>query len=135
MVFDSGFDFTPYVIKGMEWLDRVKPGWEDSVDLRRLQVEVPVNCVLGQVFAEEFTQVIQAADLIPTARDSAFHWIATYGYGGSHVDPSECGFDLPEDVEEYAYDMDEEYVTEDYFAELTDTWKFFLNKRKEQANA
>jgi hypothetical protein len=38
---------------GAAWLDRVKPGWIDHIDLPHLAMADPCLCVLGQVFDEE----------------------------------------------------------------------------------
>lgn len=38
---------------GAAWLDRVKPGWPQLIDLQRLDMSMPTSCVLGQVFEEE----------------------------------------------------------------------------------
>lgn len=37
---------------GVEWLDKVRPDWFDSIDLDRLDISCIDNCVLGQVFGE-----------------------------------------------------------------------------------
>lgn len=41
------------VREGAEWLDQVRPGWQDSVDTDRLDIGSGEWCVIGQVFADE----------------------------------------------------------------------------------
>ena len=41
------------VARGARWLDGVRPGWRDALELRRLHIRSATNCVLGQVFADE----------------------------------------------------------------------------------
>ena len=42
------------VARGAAWLDENKPGWRESVDPKRLNIESPDICVIGQVFREEY---------------------------------------------------------------------------------
>lgn len=39
--------------RGAAWLDEVKPGWEEHIDLERLSIVSSSRCVAGQVFTEE----------------------------------------------------------------------------------
>ena len=41
------------VARGTQWLDHVRPGWRDALELRRLDLSHGGHCVLGQVFSEE----------------------------------------------------------------------------------
>jgi hypothetical protein len=41
------------VVRGTRWLDHVRPGWRDSLELATLDLSNGGQCVLGQVFAEE----------------------------------------------------------------------------------
>lgn len=38
------------VQRGVELLDRVRPGWERSIDLGSLDIAICTRCVLGQLF-------------------------------------------------------------------------------------
>lgn len=38
------------VAKGVEWLDANRPLWIREIDLYRLEMSSPCNCVLGQTF-------------------------------------------------------------------------------------
>lgn len=42
------FDFTNVVRAGMDLLDKVNPGWQDTLDLSTLDLESDQMCVLGQ---------------------------------------------------------------------------------------
>ena len=41
------------VVRGTRWLDHVRPGWRDSLELGTLDLSNGGQCVLGQVFSEE----------------------------------------------------------------------------------
>jgi hypothetical protein len=41
------------VVRGTQWLDHVRPGWRDSLELGTLDLSNGGQCVLGQVFSEE----------------------------------------------------------------------------------
>ena len=43
-------DFRPRIARGMEWLDATRPGWENRINLDRLDVGCPCKCILGQEF-------------------------------------------------------------------------------------
>ncbi|MFI7072076.1 hypothetical protein [Micromonospora sediminicola] len=43
---------TERVELGMAWLDARLPGWDELVDLDRLNVENPCDCLLGQTYGE-----------------------------------------------------------------------------------
>lgn len=47
-------DFSQEIRRGCELLDERFPGWVDRVDLGVFRIVDGVNCVLGQVFVEEF---------------------------------------------------------------------------------
>lgn len=38
------------VSNGMQWLDAVRPGWFDRIDLQRFDMTSTTDCVYGQVF-------------------------------------------------------------------------------------
>lgn len=48
---------------GMEFLDEKKPGWESRIDIERLNLANPMQCVLGQLYGE-YTVGIVELDLI-----------------------------------------------------------------------
>jgi len=70
------------VARGADWLDGNSPGWQERIDLGRLDLANACLCVLGQVFAE-------AAEADEYAGDS-YYW-AQDELG---VDPLFLGFDL-----------------------------------------
>lgn len=41
------------VKKGAAWLDEVRPGWIDAIDVAQLDISSGACCILGQVFADE----------------------------------------------------------------------------------
>lgn len=43
-------DFRPNVERGMAWLDANRPGWERRINLARLDLNSPCNCLLGQEY-------------------------------------------------------------------------------------
>lgn len=55
------------VARGARWLDGVRPGWRDALELGRLDIRSATNCVLGQVFAHE-----AAADPVSSASGFAY---------------------------------------------------------------
>jgi hypothetical protein len=89
------------VARGARWLDGVRPGWRDALELRRLDIHSNVNCVLGQVFAEEAAAhpfrypsgfSYAAMEVIPTAGSDVAEadWCLAHGFtdwplvGSSH---------------------------------------------------
>jgi len=46
----GGSDVAARVARGAALLDKKQPGWDRDVDPNFLQIESPVNCVLGQTF-------------------------------------------------------------------------------------
>lgn len=55
---DYSADPTPAyrVNRGAQWLDSVKPGWWELIDIDSLNLWSTSDCVLGQVFASEADQ-------------------------------------------------------------------------------
>jgi hypothetical protein len=42
------------VAKGIQWLDKKGPAnWRELVDVAKLNIDDPVDCILGQVFADK----------------------------------------------------------------------------------
>lgn len=79
------------VLKGVEWLDSIRPNWRELVNVNTLQMSSAHFCVLGQVFEAE------SDDQRPGFR----HAVGTYGTYRTcdacdlnmlHAD-SECGYD------------------------------------------
>lgn len=40
------------VYKGMQWLDKDRPGWEKKINLRTLNLKDQRTCVLGQLYGQ-----------------------------------------------------------------------------------
>lgn len=75
----------PNVERGARWLDEVKPGWVDLIDLDTLNLEDPCFCICGQAFfAEASAHSIDSYDGFAVAerllRDAGSH-AADYGFG------------------------------------------------------
>ena len=80
------------VARGARWLDGVRPGWRDALELRRLNLRHAHNCVLGQVFAYEaaahpcaYTSGFSYAvmEIIPAATSDVadgFCWFTAHGF-------------------------------------------------------
>ena len=51
------------VARGTWWLDQVRPGWRDALELGRLDLAHGGHCVLGQVFSEEAAAYAAQADV------------------------------------------------------------------------
>lgn len=81
------------VQKGIEFLNEARPGWIDEIDLDRLYLGSPCNCILGQLF-ERYTYGLDQCKL------------AIY-------DGDNLGFDVP---------IEEEQTTIDYDS-LTKAWR------------
>jgi hypothetical protein len=62
------------VAYGVRFLDSVEPGWEDKVDLVKLNMAAGDRCVLGQVFGDYYDAAIKWFGSVdaPTARDYGF---------------------------------------------------------------
>jgi hypothetical protein len=74
------------VARGVRWLDGVRPGWRDALELSRLSLASGHDCVLGQVFAEEAAASrslrpcgysYAKRELVP---DAAPDWAAIHGF-------------------------------------------------------
>ena len=45
--------YRPHVERGAALLDERRPRWWERIDIGRLDIRSPENCILGQVFEEE----------------------------------------------------------------------------------
>lgn len=45
------------VDQGVEWLDATRPGWEKRIIFPEFDISSSCNCVIGQVFADEASQL------------------------------------------------------------------------------
>lgn len=66
------------VQRGAQWLDEVRPGWRDEINLKIFDISDCEVCVLGQVFA---TQAEAANDGIEDGFDYGC-WLATGSRSG-----------------------------------------------------
>lgn len=75
--------FTPWPYdardRGIELLDKQRPGWRDQVDPQRLAMGSDLTCVLGQVFGD-FCEGLKALGLDPMTRDDAYYGFVTPRY-------------------------------------------------------
>ncbi len=82
------------VVRGTRWLDHVRPGWRDSLELGTLDLSNGGQCVLGQVFSEEaaayagrkvcgysyvLTNVLTCSDWLDCP-----DWPSAHGFEGDH---------------------------------------------------
>lgn len=65
------------VAKGAAWLDEVRPGWRDAINLDTLDICDGHHCVCGQVFAADALSALGKQDYRP----SGFYYIAS-GFAG-----------------------------------------------------
>jgi len=98
-------DITSRVAQGAALLDRTVPGWEDRIDLTRLDQAKWTSCTLGQLGAApgSFENTLVALGLIPTST------LCDYGF--------------------YAYGRVQERANEEYAA-LTDAWRDLIQQRR-----
>ena len=59
------------VQRGAAWLDRVRPGWEDDIDLTSLEMSECARCIVGQIWG--------LADRANTPTP-AYHYDEDYGF-------------------------------------------------------
>lgn len=65
------------VARGTAWLDENRPGWIDEIDLDRLLMSSPCNCVLGQLYGNYF-EVIWGDPVAPRPPDGRSHGFNAY---------------------------------------------------------
>lgn len=107
--------FNRQVVKGAAILDKLIPNWEDMIDLDRLNLVKPQDCVCGQLkykLGREHKLYHNLSDL-------------SFGY--------DSGFNVPS---RYYFDKDGK-PNEGYnvYAILTNTWKKFILKRRAEKSA
>lgn len=51
------FDFTAEIAAGVAWLDDQRPGWRGEVNAERLDMRMPNDCVLGQLYSNYWQAV------------------------------------------------------------------------------
>ena len=63
--------------RGARFLDEVAPGWENRIDLETLSLNDGMQCVCGQVFAEEAkSETTDEGD--PEATETGYSWAADH---------------------------------------------------------
>lgn len=123
------FDFLPYVLAGVEYLDNNKKGWENLISLQWLNVGSPARCVLGQVFEEEYLESAER-EYNDNVGDG-FSWALEFGVNGNFPKPMEQGFDMPDfyEMEVAIEGEDEDNFNEEVYEYLTNTWKTVIKAR------
>lgn len=53
----NDFDFAPEIADGVAWLDDQRPGWRDEVDTERLDMRLPHDCIVGQLYGNYWQAV------------------------------------------------------------------------------
>lgn len=75
--------------KGIEFLDKVKPGWRDEINLPTLNMASHFNCVLGQVYGTLYDGVCDSK-LVPDQeqvfilKTSNWKIVCDHGFGIQH---------------------------------------------------
>jgi hypothetical protein len=64
---------------GTQFLDAVRPGWANQIDLDSLDLENPRACVLGQVFAERAAEYDNVSPFV-IGGWAAHDWLVEQGY-------------------------------------------------------
>lgn len=81
-------DFRKRIERGAAWLDRVKPGWRDLIDLDTLNLADAESCVLGQVFADEADDLTTdgfdyVAEYMSPPPEIETNWFSKHGFDQS----------------------------------------------------
>lgn len=63
--------------RGARWLDRNRPGWADSIDIRSLDLEYHTQCVLGQCFGDYYDAL---NEFRPGDIDRDEQWARSHGF-------------------------------------------------------
>lgn len=50
------------VLRGVKWLDKNNPGWENKINLEGLRLSSTSSCVLGQLYNQFFKKIIYDAE-------------------------------------------------------------------------
>lgn len=94
------------VAAGAAWLDQNRPGWDDRIDLTRLILSSPCQCILGQLDGD-YDQVPEIAS--------------------GEIDPLALGFNA--DPRSAGTGRWSERVVDDFLA-LESEWKRVINVRR-----
>ena len=108
------------VTAGAFALDAAKPGWENQIDLDRLDVSSPVNCVLGQLYGE-YTNAPKSLRMGETELGFYANSVTKVD-GMSLADYFDCMTSLSKEVHA-------EYEA------LTSAWKDLVTSRREETTA
>lgn len=98
------------VARGVEWLDVNRPGWVDAIDLERLLLSSPCDCVLGQIDGNYFTVIWSDDPNRPDGKACGFNARDAYDCGGDDAQQAECH-------------------------ELEDEWRRVITSRREATDA
>ncbi|HZE34072.1 MAG TPA: hypothetical protein VE198_21895 [Actinoallomurus sp.] len=97
------------VARGAALLDEKLPGWDQRIDLGRLNLQSECNCILGQEFADRSTSPYMAA---------------VFELGLGNWSASEHGFDLLGEEESRITERESTY------AALTAEWRTVILARR-----
>lgn len=147
-------DFTIRVRAGMDLLDKINPGWQDTLNLDALDLEDDTMCVLGQswshyattrglaekVESSEFRHYVEA--LAPTTDDmdemelydTRIEFAASIGCALNYADFALINAQAFEKVEgnRYAAKDLSKVLVQQSWEHLTRTWVTEINKAKEE---
>lgn len=131
-------DFRPRIARGMEWLDAERAGWLDRIDMSRLDVGCPCNCLLGQEFDlekprnKQIERVIHAWDFMQDGFDCGLHYAASLFNLSSQTRTVEWavqhGFSIERELLDCLYDGDADVA----YGVLTDQWREAILARQQQ---
>lgn len=131
-------DFRPRIARGMEWLDQERPGWLDRIDMARLDVGCPCNCLLGQEFDLELPRnqrierVNHAWDFLSDGYDCGLHYAASLYNLASNTSAVEWavqhGFSIEPELTSLFYEGDVDVS----YGVLTDQWREAILARQQQ---
>jgi hypothetical protein len=114
------FDYSRRIVRGAEFMDAIKPGWDLDVNERKLDLADASVCVLGQAFDRHYREgrVVLRASL---------PWYRKL-FQTSHFVSRRYGFTIPirhsgEHTYRYAY------------SRLTEQWLDFVHERRNLTNA
>lgn len=61
--------FKRKINRGMKLLDKMRPGWDERIDLTRLDLNKPCDCVVGQEFGGDYRDGLAHLGLVEYDRD------------------------------------------------------------------
>lgn len=79
------------VVNGAVWLDRVNPGWAESINLDTLDMEATSHCVLGQLYSVPSTNPYDSLGFwrvmcgkVPALGNECYDWgwMRRHGFAG-----------------------------------------------------